>query len=249
MRQISLNTVHTKQTGALPPPDNPVINQEQASQLLAERAPRVPVEYEAAVRSLAACCTLDEARYWSNKADALAAWSRIFRSNEAQVNARRLKLHAYRRMNELAEELRPQQKGAAQKGPWSLLREQGLKASEITLIRRIGHIPEPRFKQIIEQKRPPAIVKAAIEGRNLRYSSSERWLTLMDSTPAMNLRNFLVFTARFPPSEVRCLKDDEAVKVRAAIRTIQEWLDDLERFLPSVQGSRQRESTQESIGI
>lgn len=62
----------------------------------------MPVEYEAACKALAACESIDEGKYWSDKADALAAWAKIYKSDEAAVAARRLKLMAFRRMGELA---------------------------------------------------------------------------------------------------------------------------------------------------
>src|ERR1700722_7297053 len=67
----------------------------------------MPVEYVEACKALAACVTIDEAKRWADKAEALAAWAKIYRSDEASVQAARLKLHAYRRMGKLAEEIRP----------------------------------------------------------------------------------------------------------------------------------------------
>lgn len=55
---------------------NSVITAEQAKKITGGRTPLVPVEYEAAVKSLQACATLDEAKYWSDKSDALAAWAK-----------------------------------------------------------------------------------------------------------------------------------------------------------------------------
>lgn len=65
----------------------------------------MPVVYEDACKALVACTTLDEAKYYSDKSDALAAWAKIYKSDEAAMAAKRLKLHAYRRMSELAEEI------------------------------------------------------------------------------------------------------------------------------------------------
>lgn len=56
-----------------------------------ERPQRLPVEYEQAVAALSACCSIDEAKTWSDKADALAAWAKIYRSRDADRQARRLR--------------------------------------------------------------------------------------------------------------------------------------------------------------
>lgn len=72
-----------------------------------DRMPHVamPVEYEEACKALAACATIDEGKYWSDKADALAAWAKIYKSDEAAIAARRLKLQAFRRMGEIATQM------------------------------------------------------------------------------------------------------------------------------------------------
>lgn len=81
-----------------------VITEQQARQITGGRKPLVPVEYEAACNALAQCVDLDEAKYWSDKADALAAWAKIYRDDRISAQAKRLKLKAYRRMGELAAE-------------------------------------------------------------------------------------------------------------------------------------------------
>jgi len=209
------------------------------------RSPMPLVAYEEAVNSLRACCTVDEALYFSNQAEALSAWSKIFHSNEAYLTARRLKLHAYRRMNELAEQLRPARKGTSDPGPASLLREQGLEQTQVNQIRRVGQIPERRFKEMIEQARPPAITKAVCEGLRLRrYRSlqSTQYQSLMGrSDVGVNLLSFLAFTSRFPANESRLLEGDEVLRARDTIRKIQEWLDDLDRFLPTSRAQAEQE--------
>ena len=86
---------------------NSVISEEQARQITGGRKPLVPVEYERACTALAECQTIDEAKYWDNKADALAAWAKIYNNDQAGLEAKRLKLHAYRRMGEIAREIIP----------------------------------------------------------------------------------------------------------------------------------------------
>lgn len=73
----------------------------------------LPAEYRAACAAIAACSTINEGKYWSDKADALAAWGAIYKDDEVGRQARILKLYAFRRIGELARILRPQ---TAQKG-------------------------------------------------------------------------------------------------------------------------------------
>lgn len=67
----------------------------------------MPVEYTAACKSLEKCLTIEDAKYWSNAADALASWARIYQNDEAGRAAKRLKAQALRKMSILADELQP----------------------------------------------------------------------------------------------------------------------------------------------
>lgn len=46
-----------------------VISAAEAKKITGGRTPLVPVEYETAITALQACVTLDETKYWSDKAD------------------------------------------------------------------------------------------------------------------------------------------------------------------------------------
>jgi len=116
----------------------------------------MPVEYDRALQALVACTRIDEARTWSDKADALAAWARIYQNDQASVLARRLKLHAYRRMGELAEELRPKHPDAG--GPRSLLLEQGLTMPQASAARCLARMPAPNFARACKDPASPVTV-------------------------------------------------------------------------------------------
>ena len=214
------------------------------SNISEQTAPRVPVKYTEAVKALEACLTLQEARYWTNTADALAAWSKIYNDDEAESNARRLKLHAYRRMSQLADQLGrepanqsevakpPKREGGHRnirsgqgKGPAAVLREHGLKSNQIGEITRIGRIPERRFKELVAQNRPPAIARAATAGVSRKHAvrQAETWLPLMGRNGhGVNLASFVAFTQRYPPHLVRSLTDEEVARIRSNMTFIQE---------------------------
>lgn len=153
----------------------------------------IPVVYEEACKALAACVTIDEGKYWADKAEALAAWAKIYKSKQAETEAKRLKLHAYRRMGQIAEELRPtvnvryttdkerklvladrrkaRRKGthipeaSGQKpGAVSLLVEHGIPTGLAVQIKRISRIEEKDFKEIVSRDEPPSTTKAAVMG-------------------------------------------------------------------------------------
>jgi hypothetical protein len=147
---------------------NTVITLAQAKQITGGRNPHMPVEYENAVNALQACITLDEAKLWSDKADALAAWAKIYRSDDAARKAQQLKLHAYRRMGELALDLRPQQRKrrsdgkimGKKDGPASLLREQGLSSGKEFAATKLARLPQDEFEKLIARDRPPSPMAA-----------------------------------------------------------------------------------------
>jgi hypothetical protein len=143
---------------------NNVITREQAKRITGGRTPLVPVEYEAAVTALQCCLALDEAKTWGDKADALAAWAKIYRNDDAGRKARQLKLHAYRRMGELALELRPKTyrkglpkiRGAQLPGPHSLLLETGLTRRQAHAASKLAHLDAEAFQKLADMPRPPS---------------------------------------------------------------------------------------------
>lgn len=117
-------------------------------------AAKAPVQYEQAVKALEACQTLDEARCFDNAADALAAWAKVYADDRVSVEARRLKLHAYRRIGILAEKLRPPVPG--RKGPQSLLTESGFKPNQAQGAVKIARMPRQDFEREVARPVPRA---------------------------------------------------------------------------------------------
>lgn len=192
--------------------------------------PKMPVQYEEAVKALDACLAIDEAKYWSDKADALAAWAKIYRNDVAGRRAKQLKLHAYRRMGALAEELRPRKflgrnKGQ-QPGPVSLLTENGLRHSDATSATRLARISKTTFDKIVARDKPPAPTVAA-RTRN----GSDTWNVLV--APGLGLIQSRSFFRRHKPSELaRDLVGDEVEKAREIATECAEWLDEFLQHLP-----------------
>lgn len=170
---------------------------------------------------------MDEAKYYSDKADALAAWAKIFRSNEAALEAKRLKLHAYRRMSQLAEQLRPMPRGGnggMKPGPSALLQEYGLSRPAANAARRIGKIPERSFEKLVASPNPP--------------SPTRLWVTSGAGSSAWHEFNLIgpvkmrSFCRRYPAKDMaRALTKDEAVKAREIVREVIEWLDAFDQAL------------------
>jgi len=186
----------------------------------------LPVEYEEAIRNLVACVTIDEAKYWSNKADALAAWARIYENDQAGLEARRLKLHAYRRMGELARELRPG--GGAKgipgsvKGPVSLLVEKGLKTHQANCASAAARMPAKKFVALVESRRPPAVGALLPHYR----SASQAWMIVGGSTGGnSSLMGFAAFCRKNAPKALaKGLTAAERQRAEALVTPVMRWL-------------------------
>lgn len=218
---------------------NPVLTSAQARAITRGRAPLVPVEYESAVNALQACLTLDEAKYWNDKADALAAWAKIYHSDEASRKARALKLHAYRRMGILAAELRPpnrKDEGRATPGPLSALMEAGLSRSQATAARVVAKLPPRKFEKAVESERPPAPSSFRITSGNENLSESWRTLTgrsLNRTTTVNSMSGFACFCRNNDAKALaRFLTKDETEQARKIATEIAEWVDDFLTRLP-----------------
>lgn len=206
----------------------------------------LPIEYTAACRAIAACRTIDDGKRWSDKADALAAWAKIYNSDQAASEARRLKLHAYRRMNDLAEQLRPSGRrlgphGSSVAGARTLLGEHGLSEHKVKDIRRIGAIPKATFDDLVKSRNPPGVTAAAIQGighsmHGAQPVSSDSWRLICVGAQVSGItprRLLQTFCRKYSAKEVACgLGPHEADAARAMTAELLEWLREFERYLP-----------------
>lgn len=219
-----------------------VITEKQARQITGGRKPLVPIKYEEACRALVECRSIDDAKYFSDKADALSAWAKIYKNDEAGIESRRLKLHAYRRMGQIAYELRPNvRKGSppgitfgsgSLPGAPALLREAGLKLMPANQASKLARMSEENFNAIVNLPRPPS--PSAARGMYVENSTvSDAWRLLVISQSA-NIQSFSYFINKHPDPKILAmgLRKDEALKVRRYVHQIIDWLDEFERHLP-----------------
>jgi hypothetical protein len=209
---------------------NYVITPEQAKQITRGRTPLVPVEYEQAVKALQACVTLDEAKHWSDKAEALAVWARIYHNDEVGRKARALKLHAWRRMGQLAALLRPQlsQKGkrGGVPGPISLLVERGICRGHAQMMRNLAKATDEKFQSAVTAAKPPSpwYFTCITQGNPSAGSARLR---------QSGYPQFRSFCKNSDPVEVaRALRGDEIGRIRDEVIAVMEWLDSFENALP-----------------
>lgn len=192
----------------------------------------MPVLYAQACKALEACATMDEGKYYADKADALAAWAKIYGSDEDSRAAARLKLKAYARMGALAEELRPsrvsRKDGSGMEyGARSLLMEHGLSEGQSNAARKLSSLPASEFEEILKNPVAPTTAHRRLS----RPSRSENWNTFgnLPGSPT----NFLSYCRRNDAGELaKGMNDDESIRARAIVREAIDWLDEFERCLP-----------------
>lgn len=205
----------------------------------------VPVVYTEAINALAKCRTIDEGKYYADKADALAAWAKIYKSDEAAIEARKLKAHAFRRMGQLAEELRPTKLGGTpgqhkgNKGASSLLLESGLSKKQAVEIRRMSALPEATFQREMERARPftvQRISRLAIgtlnQGASAAKAKSAAWRLLLSTSSYSGVPTMLQFCKKNSAYEIgRAIPAGEVRAIREKLRPIREWMDEFEASL------------------
>lgn len=214
-----------------------VITEQQARQITGGRKPHMPIEYEQACKFLDQCIELDDAKYWSDKSDALAAWAKIYHDEDAARKAKRLKLKAYRRMGELAAELYPRKwnkvgagLGGALPGPIKALKAAGLKQHEADWASALAKVPAEKFNRAVSSPRPPA--PSAFMPKFAK-GTSETWKRLSGHVGGQSLTGFRGFIRGLDAKIVAAgLTKSEAALARAAVTEIVEWLDEFEQHLP-----------------
>jgi len=189
------------------------------SALIETRPVILPVEYENAIQALATCIRLDETKLWDSKADLLLMWAKVNKSPEAELAAKRLKLYSYRRIGQIAGELRPMKRGTRkgatragqEPGPVSLLIENGFNRGQANAARLIAKIPEAQFAELL--KSPVAPTTAATS--TLLVSGDPVWREFMRY--ACGLRSFL---QRRSAKEIRDLVSRMGKRQQATLRGI-----------------------------
>lgn len=206
-----------------------VITSEQAKRITKGRTPLIPVEYETAVKALSECITFDETKYWSDKADALAAWAKIYRNDEVSRKAKMLKLHAYRRMGQIASELRPRtalrNKRGSLPGPFSLLKENGLTTAQASGARTLSGLSEPRFNKLINRENP-------ISPTTARYSLQADTHYRDFYRGAASLRS--IMRRHTPAQIIASMSAEEKANAHELVDELTGWLDAFEQRLPKV---------------
>lgn len=224
-----------------------MVSQPQRNIAATPKAVRMPVIYEEAVRDLILCQSLDEAKYFADKAEALSAWAKIYKDDQACLEAKRLKLHAYRRMGQIAGELRPVRQYSRANGvkvdncshkgkrgdhyllpgPISLLQENGIERHKANAMRQVAKIPEPLFQKLVVSGVSPTRARMLHTGR-----SSSAWSKFNQPSTACLPRFVYFCRAQSAKDMASQFTDDEAKKARGYLIEAQEWLDEFERFLP-----------------
>ncbi len=119
------------------------------------------VHYEAACREIALANTIDEAKDWGDKAEALRAYARQAHNTDMEVQVAEIKLRALRRMGELSKALEKVTTiGGGEVGipsggkPKSeQLADAGVSTSAANRAEQLADVPEDEFEQSLAEHR------------------------------------------------------------------------------------------------
>lgn len=196
---------------------------------LPKKEGKPPVQYESALKALEECQQLDDSFAFESLADALAAWAKVYADDRVAVEARRLKLHAYRRIGILAEKLAKHEGRLASNGApitgRSVLIARGFTESKTLTVRRISTMPQQAFDQVVRQKKPPGPATLA----HLKLVKGPEWRALSHRISSM-LSKMRTTNVRVLAKKMRTAdKERAAAQAREAIDWLQQLLKAVEK--------------------
>jgi hypothetical protein len=191
--------------------------------------------YDDSVKAIVACTTLIKVKYHADRADALKALAQIKKDKRLEIEARQLKLIAYRQAGQLAEELRPTVRGRGFKtvrrgslpGAQSLLEESGFNHGEAIAALHLRRAPQKTFDALLETPRPPTPLVAS---QTFLRDMSKSWAIIRSGSGPIGFRSFC--RKHEPKGLARGLASDEADEAAKIAREISDWLDAFEHHLP-----------------
>lgn len=147
---------------------------------------KLPQTYENALVALKQCDKVDEAKEWSNRAEAVASYARQAQDKELEILALKIRARAIRRCGELLGQIEKAQGARTDLGPAPDLgltrsqtaREAGLSKRQQSTAMRVAKIPEDEFELEMEKERPETITVLA-------GMKSEMPKEFADATPIM----------------------------------------------------------------
>jgi hypothetical protein len=149
------------------------------------------VKYNAAKAALAVCANIDECNAWADKAAALAAYGKQVNDNELEINAKRIRARALRRIGELMKEIPLGKRGpklidasvkkqmaasqterladaAAETSRAKVAREARISERRQATALQIANLPVEEFEAAVEADKPATIKTLAERGRKKR---------------------------------------------------------------------------------
>lgn len=146
------------------------------------------VRYDQARHALAQCECIDEAKDWSDKAAALAAYARQADDPELESLARRIRARAFRRMGEISRELEKHERVRTDLRPSTgtqtksaVLAKAGISTSQAHRAEKVAAIPVEDFERRVESDTPPtmtALVRGL--GHVSQNAGNNEWYTPPD---------------------------------------------------------------------
>lgn len=206
---------------------------------------RLPAAYEAAKTALAECSRIDECEQWKDKAVALASYARQANDTALLEYASRIKNRAVRRLGELSRTVETAERRRTDLHPTGgkqtkleTLKAAGVSTSAAHRAELVAEIPAEEFERLVESPAPPSVTELARLGAARKRESfgapapqaAEPPLTTEDIEARKALGQLMSFAAFCrthdnPRELARHIPDDRVANARAAVTTLDTWLD------------------------
>ena len=223
---------------------------------------RLPAVYEQARTALAECSRIDECAEWANKAEALASYARQAEDSSLRQMADRIQARAIRRCGELLKQIpdgKSQGRNQHVEGDKAALTtlptrteaasEAGLSTHQQRTAIRVANVPADVFEREVESPEPPTVTTLAKMGTQPRPAPPapppappRPLVDLKGIAPADfsvgtkawgQLGHFAEFCRATDAAQAaNGMRRSEINNMRAAVATIDAWLDAFVTRLP-----------------
>lgn len=174
-----------------------LITKENAKAILKGRQPYEIVEYGAAKAAIQLCTTIIETKQWADKADALAAYAKIYHDEQLLRDARKLRVVAGRKMGLLAlseNHTKLDSRGIVRNGTCDLLMDSGLPRRHARNVIAVARLTNDTFDRAIDRPIAPTMSTLAkmYENRTPQLSELKQALSRLCRCDSAELKQELL---------------------------------------------------------
>lgn len=196
----------------------------------------MPIAFAHAVKAIADCQLIDEAKEWDGTAQAWEGWAKFYNDDAVMREAKLLRLWAYRRMGILARREAQLARAKCGKNPGAvtLLVGHGIGRSKALTMSKIGGISDDVFAKALTGDKIPAPVSL------VQYQLKQKPELSMFSYRLSGLKSEL--KKELPLHVVRSMTAEERARYVESVTFVSDWLAVFLREIHRMAPDRARET-------